>query len=254
MHPSTRNYFLSSVLGGVVVLGLGALLIGTGVIDTGKTEQIVRQTPVAIPSESVEGSGSSSSSKTKTMPTVEEIYEADSPGVVFIQAKVTQQSNSPFGFSDPAAGHRHRLGLRDRQARRHPHQQPRGRGRRPDRRALRRQRPDQGDGGRQGPVHGPRAAAREPQVRGPDPLTLGDSSTVRVGDPAIAIGNPFGFDRTVTTGIVSALQRQIQAPNSFTINNVIQTDAAINPGNSGGPLLGGDHRDDDRPEPAARRQ
>jgi S1-C subfamily serine protease len=69
------------------------------------------------------------------------------------------------------------------------------------------------------------------------PLTLGDSSKIAVGDPAIAIGNPFGFDRTVTTGIISALQRQIEAPNGFTINNVIQTDAAINPGNSGGPLL-----------------
>jgi S1-C subfamily serine protease len=69
------------------------------------------------------------------------------------------------------------------------------------------------------------------------PLQLGDSSQVRVGDPVVAIGNPFGLDRTVTSGIVSALQRQIQAPNDFTIEDVIQTDASINPGNSGGPLI-----------------
>jgi putative serine protease PepD len=73
-----------------------------------------------------------------------------------------------------------------------------------------------------------------PQVH---PLDLGDSTTVRVGDPTLAIGNPFGLDRTLTSGIVSALQRQIQAPSGFSIDNVIQTDAPINPGNSGGPLL-----------------
>jgi S1-C subfamily serine protease len=69
------------------------------------------------------------------------------------------------------------------------------------------------------------------------PLSLGDSSKVEVGEPVVAIGNPFGLDRTVTSGIVSALQRQIQAPNGFSISHVIQTDAAINPGNSGGPLI-----------------
>jgi S1-C subfamily serine protease len=69
------------------------------------------------------------------------------------------------------------------------------------------------------------------------PLKLGDSSQVEVGDPVVAIGNPFGLDRTLTTGVVSALQRQITAPNGFTIQHVIQTDAPINPGNSGGPLL-----------------
>ena len=71
------------------------------------------------------------------------------------------------------------------------------------------------------------------------PLSLGDSSQVEVGEQVIAIGNPFGLDRTVTAGIVSALQRQIQAPNGFSISHVIQTDAAINPGNSGGPLIDG---------------
>ena len=69
------------------------------------------------------------------------------------------------------------------------------------------------------------------------PLPLGDSDLVRVGDPVVAIGNPFGLDRTATAGIVSALQRLIQAPNRFTIDHVIQTDAPINKGNSGGPLL-----------------
>jgi len=69
------------------------------------------------------------------------------------------------------------------------------------------------------------------------PLSLGNSDGVEVGDPVVAIGNPFGLDRTATAGIVSALQRLITAPNRFTIDHVIQTDAPINHGNSGGPLL-----------------
>ncbi len=69
------------------------------------------------------------------------------------------------------------------------------------------------------------------------PLKLGDSSAVQVGDPVYAIGNPFDLERTLTTGVISALQREITAPNGFTIDNVLQTDAPINPGNSGGPLL-----------------
>ena len=74
------------------------------------------------------------------------------------------------------------------------------------------------------------------------PLALGDSSKVEVGEPVVAIGNPFGLDRTVTSGIVSALQRQIEAPAGFSISHVIQTDAAINPGNSGGPLIDSEGR------------
>ncbi len=69
------------------------------------------------------------------------------------------------------------------------------------------------------------------------PLTLGNSSSVEVGEPVVAIGNPFGLSRTLTTGVISALQREITAPNGFAIDNVLQTDAPINPGNSGGPLL-----------------
>jgi S1-C subfamily serine protease len=68
-------------------------------------------------------------------------------------------------------------------------------------------------------------------------LPLGDSDSVRVGDQVIAIGNPFGLDRSVTAGIVSAVQRRIEAPNRLSISHVIQTDAALNHGNSGGPLL-----------------
>ena len=69
------------------------------------------------------------------------------------------------------------------------------------------------------------------------PLRLGDSSDVQVGDGVVAIGSPFGLEQTVTSGIVSALHRQMTAPNEFSINDSIQTDAAINHGNSGGPLL-----------------
>jgi S1-C subfamily serine protease len=69
------------------------------------------------------------------------------------------------------------------------------------------------------------------------PLPLADSDGVRVGDVVVAIGNPFGLDRTATAGIVSALQRNVTAPNGSNIDHVIQTDAPINQGNSGGPLL-----------------
>jgi S1-C subfamily serine protease len=69
------------------------------------------------------------------------------------------------------------------------------------------------------------------------PLPLGDSDRVEVGDQVVAIGNPFGLDRTVTFGIISAIQRFITAPNQYTIDHVLQTDASINRGNSGGPLL-----------------
>jgi S1-C subfamily serine protease len=69
------------------------------------------------------------------------------------------------------------------------------------------------------------------------PLPRGTSANLRVGQYAMAIGNPFGLDQTLTTGVISALGRRIQAMNGRPIQGVIQTDAAINPGNSGGPLL-----------------
>src|SRR5437764_691237 len=69
------------------------------------------------------------------------------------------------------------------------------------------------------------------------PLTLGDSNSLQVGDGVVAIGSPFGLENSVTSGIVSGLDREITAPNNFAIDGAIQTDAAINHGNSGGPLL-----------------
>jgi S1-C subfamily serine protease len=69
------------------------------------------------------------------------------------------------------------------------------------------------------------------------PLPLGESDEVRVGDTAIAVGNPFGLQRSLTVGVVSAVDRSIDAPDGFPIEGAVQTDAAINPGNSGGPLL-----------------
>ncbi len=73
-------------------------------------------------------------------------------------------------------------------------------------------------------------------------LTLGASKAMKIGDPVVAIGSPFGLQGTVTTGIVSAVNRELTAPDGFTIDGAIQTDAAINPGNSGGPLLDGNGR------------
>jgi len=170
--------------------------------------------------------------------TARDIYRRDAPGVVFIRARTVQRSASPFDpFGQGSQGSSTGSGF-----------------------VI----DDEGfiltnahvvDSATDVEVNFSDKRVREARIVGKDestdlallkvdpegldlkPLELGNSSTVQVGDPTVAIGNPFGLDRTLTTGVISALQRRITAPNNFGIDNVIQTDAAINPGNSGGPLI-----------------
>jgi S1-C subfamily serine protease len=220
--------FASAVTGGLVVAIAGLLLIETGVIDTGDDASgPLTAAPLTRPASQSEGKGL----------TVNEIYDRASKGVAFIRAQVTQTTENPLGLPESQQGTATGSGfLID-----------------DDGHILTNAHVVQGaqrvdvqfseDGeSQQAEVVGTDpssdlALLHVDDTQGATPLALGDSSKVQVGDPVVAIGNPFGLDRTVTSGIVSALQRQIQAPNGFSISDVIQTDAAINPGNSGGPLL-----------------
>jgi S1-C subfamily serine protease len=225
-----RSNFFAGVLGGLIVAVVTAVLLGTGAIDGGKTTTVVqRQTPLSPDtSQAAEQSGGL---------TVGDIYKKAGPGVAFIQSTIVQTTPTPFGLPDQQPGEATGSGF-----------------------VLN----DQGyiatnahvvNGAKDVQVSFGKSTPVSAKVVGKDlstdlavikidpskvkltPLPLGDSAQLRVGDPVVAIGNPFGFDDTVTTGIVSALGREIQAPNNFSIDHTIQTDAAINPGNSGGPLL-----------------
>jgi S1-C subfamily serine protease len=211
------------------VLVVGAVLIATGVIDTGDdTRQVVRQAPIDQGDSGDEGEGR----------TVSDIYREEGSGVVFIEARgVQRESGSPFG--DDSQGTATGSGfVADRQGTvvTNAHVVEGA-----DKVTVRfDEKGEQIDAQVQGrdPSTDLAVLKIDPAKLGSvKPLPLGDSDDVKVGDPTIAIGNPFGLSRTVTTGIVSAKQRQIEAPNGFQISNVIQTDASINPGNSGGPLL-----------------
>src|SRR3954471_17306687 len=232
--PVRSNVF-AGVIGGLVVAVLTAVLLGTGAIDGGKTTTVVqRQAPLAASGDS---SSSSDAAEQAGGLTVGDIYKKAAPGVAFIQSTIVETTQTPFGFPDQQPGQATGSGF-----------------------VLN----DQGyiatnahvvNGAKDVQVSFGKSDPVPAKVVGKDlstdlavikvdpsrvkltPLPLGDSNTLRVGDPVVAIGNPFGFDDTVTTGIVSALGREIQAPNNFSIDHTIQTDAAINPGNSGGPLL-----------------
>jgi putative serine protease PepD len=221
--------FVAAVLGGGVT---AAVLVGAGVVDSGETTTIYEQSPLG-------GATRPASTEGADLLTPREIYKRDAPGVVFVRSHIIQASQSPFdmfgggtqesestgsGFVIDTDGHiltnAHvvdnatsvTITFSDKKSR---------------------------EAKIVGKDESTDLALLKVDPKGIDmrPLELGDSKSVQVGDQTIAIGNPFGYDRTLTTGVVSALQRRILAPNNFTIDNVIQTDAAINPGNSGGPLI-----------------
>jgi S1-C subfamily serine protease len=231
---SLRVPFFSALLGGAIVAVFGLIAISAGWVKSDNSSESVAAVAPTAPIVSRSGNESSN--------VVNQIYKADGDGVAFIEsalAPTETESFSPFGEPEPqgggtatgsgfvidSAGHiltnnhviegAEKISVKLGASNTEYTAEVVGADPASDLALLK--------------VNAP---AKELH-----PLTLGDSEKAEVGDPVVAIGNPFGLDRTVTSGIVSALQRQIQAPNGFSIDNVIQTDAAINPGNSGGPLI-----------------
>jgi S1-C subfamily serine protease len=224
---TAASTLVAGALGGLIVLVLGAVLIATDVIDTGDTTTVQEtQTAISQPASDPSADGGR---------TVQDIYRDEGPGVAFIQAEGVSES-SVFGQEEGTATGSGFVVDEDGTIVTNAHVV---------------------DGADEVTVSFEEGGESiDAEVRGVDPdtdlavlkidpgevedltvLPLGDSSELQVGDPVVAIGNPFGLQRTLTEGIVSALQRQIDAPSGFSISNVIQTDASINPGNSGGPLL-----------------
>ncbi len=229
MKALLQSPLLAAVVGGLVVAG-GFLLLGV----TGRrtTRTVVVQAPVFAQRTSSEPSSL----------TAHAIYERAAPGVVFVKATVSEPVQSPFdlaphhantsstgsGFLVSRSGlvltNYHVIEGADRSS---------GVTVRFEDSISRRAAVIAEDQSNDLAV-----LKVDPEgVPAVTPLSLGDSTTVRVGDPTLTLGNPFGLDRTLTSGIVSALQRQLQGPGGFSIENVIQTDAPLTPGNSGGPLL-----------------
>jgi S1-C subfamily serine protease len=220
--------FVSALIGGGIVVAV--IAAAGGLSSSQKTVTVVQQSSPIAPSNASQQSGGL---------TPHQIYEKDAPGVAYVTSTIVRQSESPFGLGSESQQQGTATGSGF---------------------------VINSDGTILTNYHVVENAVKvtvsfehgktvEAKVIGKDPsndlavlriptegltmhvLTLGDSSKAEVGDPVLAIGNPFGLDRTLTTGVISALQREITAPNGFTIDNVLQTDAPINPGNSGGPLL-----------------
>ena len=233
LKQNFRSPFASALLGGLIVAVFGWIAIAAGWIQSDGGTTTTVEAPLTTPVQAASDDGEGN--------IVNQIYKADGEGVAFIEAEIEQQAPegfNPFGEPESEGGGATGSGFvidREGHVITNNH-------------VI--------EGASEVKVKlGDSETSYEAEVVGTDPgtdiallkvdapasefhpLTLGRSSELEVGDPVVAIGNPFGLDRTVTSGIVSALQRDIQAPNGFSISHVIQTDAAINPGNSGGPLI-----------------
>jgi len=231
MRRFLRSPFGSALLGGAVVAAFGWVAIAAGLVEGKSTSTTTVAEPPAAPIDVKDGGEGN---------VVNQIYRRDGRGVAFIQASRPAEEPTVNPFGEPEGGGGVATGsgfLIDKEGHIVTNNHV-------------------VEGATKVEVTlGSESNSHPAEIVGADPasdvallkvdvpagrlhpLELGDSSKVQVGDPVVAIGNPFGLDRTVTSGIVSALQRQIEAPNGFSIAHVIQTDAAINPGNSGGPLI-----------------
>jgi len=232
MKRILRTPFVSALAGGLVVAILGWAAIAAGWVEAGDESGLAAPAATPLTAPVADQSGRALS--------VNDIYSKDAPGVAFIRADAagSQEAFDPFGQPGGGGGTATGSGFVID-----------GEGRIVTNAHV-------VEGAEEISVTlGEDGDTYEAELLGADastdvaviqvdapaevlhPLTLGDSSQVEVGDAAVAIGNPFGLDRTATAGIISAIQREIRSPNGFTITDAIQTDAPINPGNSGGPLL-----------------
>jgi S1-C subfamily serine protease len=224
MSPTLRTSLLSAVLGGAVVAAV-LLVAGVG-DDSGKTTTVLEQAPIsAQPASASRGLS------------VADIYRRDAPGVVYISANIVRRTDNGSGFPQEQEGQATGSGFvidSDGYILTNDHVVAGA-----DKIAVSFEDKQIVSAKLVGedPDNDLALLKVSPEGLKLAPLTLGDSSRIEVGDPVMAIGNPYGYDRTLTTGVVSALQRRLTAPNGFAIDHVIQTDASINPGNSGGPLL-----------------
>jgi S1-C subfamily serine protease len=235
MKSFARTPFASALAGGLIVALLGWVAIAAGWVKSDDSSTSSSQpTTLASSAETVSDTGGGSG-------TVNQIYRQDAPGVAYIQATQDQPRSSGFNpFGAPPGGRSVATGsgfVIDDAGRiiTNAHVVD-GSG---DIQVKFADSTDTYDAELIGEDQSTDVAVI--QVDAPadvlHPLPLGDSSQVQVGDQVVAIGNPYGLDGTATAGIVSAVGRQIDSPNGFTIENAIQTDAPINPGNSGGPLI-----------------